>query len=139
MRMLTAGIGLALCGGLLMVTPPETCAAPSASIEGAWGGDRLQLTIDATGLGRVELDCASGTIAGPLKVSDEGRFTASGKLEQYRNGAQAADEAAASSKAMYEGEIKGEQMTLSILREGAAKPQVFQLRKGARVKLVRCL
>ncbi len=121
-----------------MVTPPEIRATPSGSVATTWGGDRLQLTIDAIGAGRVELDCASGAIVGPLVLSEKGTFVAVGTFAQHRGGPQRAEEAAASAKARYEGEVKSDEMILSILPEGAAQPQVFKLRKGAKVKLVRC-
>ncbi len=139
MRRFKLGIQLAILGGLLM-TAPLTLGAPSeGAIEGTWGGDRLQLVVDAKGAGRVELDCASGAIAGPLVLSEKGGFAAAGTFEQYRSGPQRADESAPVTKARYEGTVENGMMTLSIWPEGAAKPQVFKLRKGAEVKLVRCL
>ncbi len=110
-----------------------------ARSKAAWGGDRLNLVIDGKGAAQVELDCASGAIAGPIVLSEKRNFTAAGTFEQYRSGPQRADESAAVTKARYEGTVEGTTMTLSIWPEGAAKPQVFKLRKGAAVKLVRCL
>lgn len=138
MRKCGLGVQLALLGGLLMVAPLAMGVPAAGSIEGAWGGDRLRLVVDAQGAGRVELDCASGAIVGPILLSEKGNFAAAGTFEQYRSGPQRADEAAAVTKARYEGAVEGGAMTLSIWPEGAAKPQVFKLRKGAAVKLVRC-
>jgi len=122
-----------------MTAPLASAVASEGGIEGTWGGDRLRLVVDAKGAGRVELDCAGGAIIGPLVLSEKGAFAAAGTFEQYRGGPQRADEAAAVTKARYEGTVEGGTMTLSIWPEGAAKPQVFKLRKGAAVKLVRCL
>ena len=139
MRRFKLGIQFAILGVLLMTAPLASGVPSEGGIEGTWGGDRLRLVVDAKGAGRVELDCAGGAITGPLVLSEKGTFVAAGTFEQYRSGPQRADEAAAVAKARYEGNVDGGTMTLSILPEGAAKPQVFKLRKGAAVKLVRCL
>lgn len=139
MRRFKLGIQLAILGGLLMTTPLALGVPTDGAIEGTWGGDRLRLVIDAKGAGRVELDCASGAIFGPVVLSETGGFTAVGTFEQYRSGPQRADEAAAVTKARYEGTVEGGTMTLSVWPERAAKPQVFKLHKGVAVKLVRCL
>lgn len=111
----------------------------TGSLEGQWGGDRLRLVIDSSNNGRIEMDCASGIIGGPINLTADGKFVASGTFEQYRGGPQRADEAAAPANARYTGEVKQDAMKLSILPLGASAAQVFNLRKGAAVKLVRCL
>ena len=130
---------IALLGGLVMNATLALGAPAAGAIEGAWGGERLRLVVDAKGSGRVELECAAGAIAGPLVLREKGTFTAPGTFEQFRSGPQRADEAAAVTKARYEGSVEDGTMTLSIWPEGASKPQVFKLRKGVAVKLVRCL
>ena len=113
-------------------------ANPGAvSLQGQWAGDRLQLSMDAQG-GRVQTDCANGTIAGPLQRAADGRYTASGTFEQHRPGPQR-NEAAAPAAAQYSGELHDGVLTLSILPAGASTAEIFRLREGARVKLVRCL
>ena len=138
MTWLKMGLGFALFGGLTMAVHTQSAGSVIGPLEGQWGGDRLQLVIESNS-GRVETDCASGTIDGPIKLSADGRFVASGTFEQYRAGPQRADEAAAPANARYSGEVKQEAMKLSILPVGASAAQVFNLRKGAAVKLVRCL
>lgn len=112
-------------------------AAPAgATALGIWGGDRLQLTVDAQGA-RISTDCASGSIGTPLVLDAKGAFSASGTYEQHQPGPQRADEGPPA--AQYSGTIEGEQMTLTIKPAGAVAPQVYKLRRGLRVKLVRCL
>ena len=132
------GLGAALFAGLAMVVPIASAQALAGALEGRWGGERLQLVLDASG-GRIEMDCASGTIAGAIKPGANGAFTAAGTFEQHGPGPQRADGTAAAAKARYSGEVKDGAMTLSILPDGAGAPQTFQLRKGAAVKLVKCL
>ena len=112
-------------------------APVSVSIEGPWGGDRLQLVIDSSG-GRVETDCADGKIVGPLKLAEDGKFVASGTYEERRGGPQRAHDDMAPANARYSGVVKAGVMKLEILVAGARAPQVFNLKKGARIKLVRC-
>lgn len=113
-------------------------AAEARAIEGQWGGDRMNLVIDAAGA-QLELDCASGRMVGAIRWEANGRFSALGTFDQQQAGPQRADADHAATPARYSGEVNAETMTLSILTEGAKTPQVFKLRKGARVKLVRCL
>ena len=112
-------------------------SAASAAAVGTWGGDRLQMTVDAQGA-RLQLDCASGTIGTPLVLDAQGGFSTSGTFEAQQAGPQRADESAAAA-ARYSGNIKGDLMTLTIQTGSNAPAQVFKLHKGVRVKLVRCL
>ncbi len=107
------------------------------NLQGQWAGDRLQLSIDDHG-GRVQMDCASGTIIGPLRLAADGHYTANGTFEQHQSGPQRGD-AAAPSSARYSGELRDGVLKLSILPAGATSPEIFNLREGAQVKLVRCL
>ena len=140
MRPFNHAIGAALLAAVLVAPPlfAQTKGGKGAALEGRWGGDRLQLVLNASG-GRVQMDCASGTIAGPLKPDAAGGFAATGTFEQHRPGPQRADDAQAAAKARYTGEVKDSAMTLTIEAEGAAAPQVFHLRRGEAVKMVRCL
>jgi hypothetical protein len=124
-----------VCAGIGMVAPVGAAGAPF--IEGAWGGDRLQLVADAQGV-RIETDCASGAISGRIQPAVDGRFDADGQFEQHQGGPQRADTPARPTQAHFSGEVKGSTMALSILPAGAKEPQVFTLRQGVRVKLVRC-
>jgi len=130
---------LSLSGALTMSLHTEPAGATAASVEGAWAGDQLQLRIDGQG-GHIETGCAHGHIIGPIKLAADGRFTASGTFQVHRGGPQRADEAAEPAPAArFSGEVKDGLMRLEILPKGAAAPEVFRLRSGARIKLIRCL
>ena len=137
MPLLTRAVA-ALIGGLVMAQSGVAGATAARAIEGQWGGDRMNLLIDAAG-GQLELDCASGRMVGAVRWDANGRFSARGTFDQQQAGPQRADADHVATPARYSGEVKAETMTLSILTEGAQAPQVFNLRKGARVKLLRCL
>jgi len=108
------------------------------SIEGQWGGDHVQLVIDAHG-GRLRTDCASGTVAGPVHLNDLGSFSAPGTFELHPPGPQRADQGAAPALARFVGEVRDGVMRLSVTPDGDVAPLLFQLRKGLASTLVRCL
>lgn len=124
----------AFWGGTAMAA--DLTAANAAAL-GIWGGDRLQMTVDAQGA-RLQLDCASGTISTPLVLDVHGGFATQGTFEAHQPGPQRADESAAAA-ARYSGTVKGDLMTLTIQTGSSAPAQVFKLHKGVKVKLVRCL
>jgi hypothetical protein len=113
-------------------------AEPTPSVVGAWAGDRARLALDERG-GRLQMDCASGSFPGPLHLADDGAFRVLGTFEHHGAGPQRADADAAAPPAQFVGQVKDGIMTLSILAEGQDGPQVLHLRRGATVKLLRCL
>ncbi len=125
--------GAALLGGWVM----SVAAIGAGPLEGTWGGDQLRIVVDAKGAA-IQGDCADGTIAGPITLTAAGRFAAAGSYEQRKGGPQRADQRAAPSGASYVGEVAGDVMTLTIVPEGATA-QTFTLRRGAAIKLHRCL
>lgn len=134
LKWLSAAVLAAYWGGVAMAAEPTTS---SAAALGTWGGDRLQLTVEAHGA-RLAMDCASGSISVPLVLDAHGSFTAGGKFETHQPGPQQADDSGGVAT-RYSGSVKGEQMTLTIHASGAAAPQHYTLRKGVQIKLVRCL
>lgn len=128
----------ALLGGVAMAAELASAGAHAGPIEGRWAGDRLQLVMGPGG-GRVEMDCASGRFPGPVLADADGGFAVMGIFDQHRPGAQQADTPATPGKARYVGELKEGVLRLTISPEGGAAPEVFNLRKDARIKLVRCL
>lgn len=129
-------LALTLGGGASMVMP-DAAAASGTALLGIWGGERMQLTIDPQGA-RLSTDCASGSIGTPLVLNARGGFVARGHFAQHQPGPQQADEAAAPN-ARFSAEVEGELMTLTITPDVATTPQIVKLRKGARVKLLRCM
>jgi len=124
--------------GCLMTTMASGSAgAVAASLQGEWAGERMQVVIDGRG-GRIEGDCASGRIDGPVLIGADGRFTAQGSFEAYRPGPQRADEGAGAASAHFSGEVRDGILRLAITPAGAASAQVHALQAGAQIKLIRC-
>ena len=132
-------VGLApmLCAGVVMASHAGSSSMMAAPLQGQWAGDQARFVMDTQG-GTVELECATGTIAGPVTPGGDGKFTATGTFEQHQGGATRAD-GPAPAKARYSGEVQGGSLKLTVLVDGNAVPKVFNLREGARIKLIRCL
>lgn len=126
--------GLALIAGWAM----SFAAMGAGPLEGTWSGDQLRIVFGASGA-VITGDCAEGRIAGPVVPTPAGRFAAAGTYEQHKGGPQPGDGRPAPADARYVGTLDGEVMTLSIVPAGGGAQQTFTLRKGAAVKLHRCL
>ena len=107
-------------------------------LDGYWGGDRANLTIDAKGA-QIELDCAHGTFATPAKLDRNGRFSSDGVFVIYPPGPDRVDAPDPRRAANYSGKLTGSTLTLAVKVAGEPSPQRFRLQKNARVKLLRCL
>jgi hypothetical protein len=120
-------------GGPAPLVPPP--------LSGQWAGDRMILTLDANG-GRIEMDCASGSLQGPIIPGGDGKFQTQGSFSQHRAGPDLVEQPAGAKNApaptRYSGELQDDVLKLSVLAPGSSTPQVFNLRRGARVKLLRC-
>ncbi len=125
-----------LLGSLVMNLSACAGPAPKHLPEGQWGGDRVRFTV-SEGMGRLDLECAGGTIPGPIQLDADGRFQASGHFEAQRGGPQRADETPP--VARYAGELKGPLLSLQVWPVAGQAPLEFKLRKDAPTKMVRCL
>ena len=124
---------------LIAVCAMTATGAPAAPpLAGEWGGDRSQLTITAAG-GRIDYDCGSGTITGPVRLDAKNRFKANGRHEDYAGGPMQADAAPKTHATAYSGSLKGDTLVLTVKVSGEAKPRTLTLLRGKRVKLIRCL
>ena len=117
-----------------------SCATvPREALGGSWGGRGIALTLGATS-GRLEYDCASGTIDGPLLPDASGRFVAAGTHTPGQGGPVRVDHPPPTFPARYRGTVRGDEMQLTVdvpargLRLGP-----FSLRRGAPPMLFRCL
>ena len=81
---------------------------------GLWGGPHISLTVTETG-GRVEHDCAFGTIDEPLIADEDGNFEARGTHVFERGGPRESDEPAAKQHAArYHGWTDGDEIRLTV-------------------------
>jgi hypothetical protein len=110
--------------------PPERVPA------GDWGGEHVRLTVEPSG-GRIEFDCAHGTLDQPLGLDADGRFDVPGKLVG-EGGPVRKDETEGARPARYRGSTDGQRLTLEVTLEGGASAGTFSLTRGGRARLVKC-
>lgn len=126
-------------GAMVMAVSASGAVAKPKMLSGTWGGDRMILTMNASG-GDIQMDCASGTIKGKIIPDAKGRFTARGTFDQESGGPTRVENFAQGGKpATYRGQISGNIIKLAITQNGVAASQNYTLHKGHSEKLVRCL
>ena len=103
---------------------------------GDWGGEHVRLTVSEAG-GRIEFDCAHGTLDAPLQVIDAGRFDVPGSY--VREGGPVVSGREDRQNVRYSGKTDGRSMNLEIVREGGERLGPFRLTFGERPKLLKCL
>ena len=119
------------------------CATPEKDkvdpLAGGWGGAHVGLTIDAEG-GKLEYDCAAGTIDHPPVLNSIGEFHERGTHTPGTGGPVRQDEVPPSYPAVYEGNVQGDRMTLRVIvPSNGTVIGPLELRQGAAPVLTRCL
>jgi len=104
---------------------------------GQWGGTHIGLTLDTSG-GRIEYDCAAGTIEAIVPDSS-GRFSAAGTHTPGHGGPVREGEVMPTYKASFTGTVRGERMSLQGRVENGVELGPFELRLGAEPGIFRCL
>jgi hypothetical protein len=125
-------IGLLTLVPLLFATAQKMQRIPT----GVWGGPHINLEVGERSA-KIEYDCASGVIDGPLGVDAEGRFSLRGTHAMERGGPVREDEEPRRVPATYTGTIKGDTMTLT-LKLSDPDEETFTLARGKRGELVKC-
>lgn len=103
---------------------------------GVWGGQHINIEVGEKSA-RIEYDCASGVINGPLSVDANGNFKLRGTHRIERGGPIRADDDSKGQPATYTGSIKGNTMTLT-LKVSDADTETFTLEKGKEGELFKC-
>ena len=103
---------------------------------GVWGGQHINIEVGEKSA-RIEYDCASGVINGPLSVDANGNFKLRGTHRIERGGPVRADDKPNDHPATYTGSIKGNTMTLT-LKVSDSDTETFTLEKGKEGELFKC-
>ena len=117
------------------------CATVPADrlIAGRWGGQHVGLEMGETN-GRLDYDCAAGTIDGPLVSDSAGHFAATGTHTPGTGGPVRVGVTPPSYPATYTGSVRDDTMTLVIdVPAIGARIGPTTLRRGAEPMLTRCL
>jgi hypothetical protein len=131
---LPAALGLLLalagCQTLMSGLNPEI---------GSYGGP--QIGVDLQGVsGKVDFDCASGTIDEPVFLAkDSGAFSVKGTYRTGQAGPIKVGQIFTSQPATYAGTIVEEDMTMAVTLEDGSTLGPYTLRRGAPPQLIRCL
>lgn len=103
-----------------------------------WGGEHVRIEFK-DGDGRVEFDCAHGTITDPLKTDSEGRFALNGTYVREGPGPIRLNVPRVSQPARYSGTIKGDEMSLSVtLNNTSQEIGTFTLTRGSEGLIRKC-
>ena len=129
------GIGV-IIGSLLLISVTAKTQKMQRIPAGNWGGQHINMVVGAKSA-KIEYDCASGVIKGPLVVDRDGNFNLRGIHRIERGGPVRADEKANEVPATYTGSIKGNTMTLH-LKLSDSDVETFTLEKGKEGELFKC-
>ncbi len=103
-----------------------------------WGGEHVGLEVGGEG-GRLEYDCAHGTIDEKIVADAQGRFRLRGTHVRERGGPVRKGEPADSHPAVYEGRIEGDTMTLKVKEVDTGETVgTFTLKHGREPRIVKC-
>lgn len=103
---------------------------------GGWGGLHISIKVGAD-MAKLEYDCATGVIQGPLIVDSNGNFNLRGTHRPERGGPVRSDEQPRQIPATYTGSIRGNTMTLTLKLAGS-DDETFTLEKGKKAELFKC-
>lgn len=118
--------------------PSDSASQQKELPTGTWGGEHISLELTADG-GRVEFDCAHGTLAGKIKLDQQGRFSVKGTYSPEHGGPERESDKANDHPVIYVGQLKGEKLQLTIKRSDNKKLiGTFALTHGQEAFLVKC-
>lgn len=129
LRSVVCGLSLVACAAHARLGPSE--ALPT----GPWGGERAVLEVRQGGAD-IEFECAAGAVTAPFILAEGGAFDLPGTFRPQRPGPERDTDPAASA-ARYQGDVRGDTMTLTVVR-GSDKWGPYTLTRGARPALRKC-
>lgn len=115
-----------------------TILAAAHLLIGQWGAPGAALVATAEGA-RLEASCASGATDGPVRLSADGSFTATGHFDRDEAGPTPGDRRPP--RATFTGRLEGETLRIRIRETGGGggAPTDYALKAGHRGKLLRCM
>lgn len=127
---------------MLLAMIAASCATPASSdrsLAGNWGGQHVGLVMGEAN-GRLDYDCAAGTIDGPMTADAAGRFAAPGTHTPGQGGPDRIGFTPPSYPARFSGNARGDTMTLTIdVPDLNVRIGPYTLRRDAEPMLLRCL
>lgn len=129
----------AFCAALAALLWPARAGSESKSNPArAWGGTGIALEVTAGG-GRVEYDCAHGTIDQPLVFDRRGRFDVPGMHFPEHGGPVREGEEAKGQAVRYTGQVTGDTMRLTVKLPDGKVLGPYTLVRGRAGRIHKCL
>jgi hypothetical protein len=99
----------------LLILAAVACMAPEVPsvVTGDWGGQHVSMAATETGAS-LEFDCAVGTIGEAIQPDEDGDFSVTGVQFPGHGGPIKVGETIESHPARYEGNVRGDELTLTI-------------------------
>lgn len=133
------GIFFLLLAAVLLAAGPCSKELAGPVAQGEWGGDRVGLTVSATG-GTLQYGCASGTIDQRIVAGTDGRFAVMGTHTKGHGGPVFQNEIPDRHPATYAGWTDGETLTLTItLTDTGERLGSYSVSRGQPARITRCL
>ena len=126
---------------LLVLAALGACASvppPGVPLTGQWGGRHVGLELAANG-GRLDYDCADGSIDAPLIPRRDGSFEVQGTHRPGHGGPEREGEVLPTYRVRFTGTVRGERMTMTGRLENGVLLGPFTLQRGAEPIIFRCL
>jgi hypothetical protein len=100
---------------VLLILGAVGCMAPEVPslVEGSWGGQHIGMVATETGAS-LDFDCAVGTIGEAIQPDEDGDFSVTGVQFPGHGGPIRVGETIESHPARYEGNVRGDEMSLTI-------------------------
>ncbi|MFD0738824.1 hypothetical protein ACFQZQ_05975 [Lysobacter koreensis] len=126
-----------LAAACALPRPAAADRALGSALEGRWGGAHVDLQLSQSG-GRIEYDCAEGTLDAAVVPAADGSFRVPGRHVHGHGGPARIGERLPSRPALYEGRVDGDRMQLRI-RVDADTLGPYSVQRGAAAQLFKCL
>jgi hypothetical protein len=132
----TAGAVLAFLAGVACLSAAG--GQPRRASSGSWGGTGVALEVTESG-GKLDYDCAHGTISAPLVLDGDGRFDVKG-LHYREHGGPVREGENGGQPVRYIGQVTGDAMTLTIRpADGGEAIGTHELTRGRAGRIRKCL
>src|SRR5688572_25600305 len=105
-------------------------------VTGDWGGRHVHLRLTEAG-GTLDYDCAAGTIKGPLRLNEDGQFSAVGTHTPGQGGPEIEGRVSPTYRVQYAGTVRGKRMRLHGRVANGVVLGPYNLRLGAEPSIVR--
>lgn len=130
---------IAVVAALLFLASASSGGTVPNTLAGEFSSAGASFVARADG-SRLTLGCADASIAGPVHLDGQGRFSVTGEMQQYAPGPQMVEsgQAAKSPPVRLKGRLSGRNLELTVLRPDVA-PETLHLTRGPAGKMVRCL